>query len=180
MNQILLFFMIIFSFFLQKHHVHAMNFSDLQMTGVAHVTHIIDPQTLQLDDGRIIALVGLDQPYIYAREDSPLSLLTIKILDDMLKGQQIKIYQTRKEIGRLNRMGHHLAHIERDSDNQWVQGMILSLGLARVRTTAHNREMASARYRIERLARAEEMGSWEGQRLRLIQILRGRRKAGGR
>ncbi len=161
MTRILVFFIILTSFFVQSTVARTANFSDLKMTGSARVAQIIDPQTLQLDDGRIVALVGLDMPYVHARGESSFSLLSIKILKDMLEGQRVKIYQTREDIGRLNRMGHHLAHIERAEDKQWVQGMLLSLGLARARTTVRNREMAAAMYKIERLARAEEIGLWE-------------------
>lgn len=172
MTRILVFFIILTSFFLGSHSsARATSFKDLKMTGAARVAQIIDPQTLQLDDGRIVALVGLDMPYIHGRSEdgvSKLALLTIKILKDLLEGERVRVYQTRDDVGRLNRMGHHLAHVERVADKQWVQGILLSLGVARARTTVRNREMAVAMYKIERLARAEKIGLWEGERYAIL------------
>lgn len=137
-------------------------------TGSAQVAQVITPQVLQLHDGRFVHLVGLDIPYLHAREDSPLAPLTIKILKDMLEGERVHIYQSRNQAGHINRMEHYQAHIERASDKQWVQGMLLSLGLARVRTTLNNRDMAKQMYQIEKQARVEGIGIWEDESYALL------------
>lgn len=145
----------------------AANFSALKMTGSAQVAQVISPQLIQLHDGRLVHLAGLDMPYLDVRGKdgytSPLPLLAVNILKDLLEGERVKIYQARKGDIRINRMGYHVAHIERASDSQWAQGLLLSLGLARVRTSLHQPEMAKQMYSREKQARAEAIGIWEDE-----------------
>ncbi len=136
-------------------------YSDLSLRGTGIVTQVIDQQRLSLHDGRIIYLTGLNFPNYHPYDPSELSLTALKVLRDMLIGQQVNIYQTKKKkIGRTNRMGHYLAHIERKSDHAWIQGTLLSLGLANVRTTKRNPEMAAQMYALEQSARKNKSGVW--------------------
>lgn len=149
-------------------------FDALRKTGGGRVSLIIDPQTLQLQDGRIIRLAGLDFP-----DYSPQSLgqegggeyavLAMDILKDMLTGKEVDLYQTPKEDwGRVNRMGHHIAHLERQEGKLWVQGTLLSLGLARVRTSQRNPEMAAQMAAREAQARADGLGLWAEDTYRIL------------
>lgn len=134
----------------------------LRETGRAKVKAVIDPQTIQLDNGRTIWLAGLDFPDLNPRKAGELSIKAKAILEDFLKGQQVKIYQTKtQDLGRMNRMGHDIAHLEKDEI--WVQGLLLELGLARVRTTQRNRDLAAAMYEKETAARLEGIGIWESE-----------------
>jgi len=161
MQRVLVFLIAISSFFLVFSVARAADFSALESAGNAQVVQVIDPQTLQLHDGRLVRLAGLDVPYIHAREDTQdLSRMALKVLRDMLAGERVRLYQNPDEAAQVNRMGHHLMHVERAQDGQWLQGMLLSLGLARVYTTERNREMAAQMYALEKLARAEEIGIW--------------------
>ena len=145
------------------------DFSALRNTGEAQVIKIIDPQTMQLADGRLLRLSGLDFPDYSPAEPGDLALAALAVLRDMLEGKNITIHQTpKKDIGRMNRMGHMLAHIERTNDQAWVQGSLLTLGLARVRSTAFNPEMAAQMYALEAAARAEKIGLWGDSRFAVL------------
>lgn len=138
------------------------DFKDLKRTGTEKVSEIINPLTVKLEDGRFINLAGLDFPDLDFYEPGELSIATIKILDDFLIGQHVRIYQTKdKNKGRLNRMGHHIAHLERTDNKVWVQGLLLSLGIARTRTTMHNYEMANQMLELENNARQKKSGMWD-------------------
>jgi len=137
-------------------------FPDLKYTGQDKVVQIISPLTRRLHDGRLIRLSGLDFPDYNPDRPGNMAVTAVEILRDMLEGKDVNIYQTeRKNTGRLNRMGHHIAHLERKEDGAWVQGSLLSLGLARVRTSPRNPEMAPQMYALEEKARAEKLGLWE-------------------
>jgi endonuclease YncB( thermonuclease family) len=140
-----------------------------QPFGTGTVTQIISPSTIQLKSGEIVRLSGLNFPDYSEDNAGSFSLLAVKVLKDMLEGQQIVIYQTRnKAVGRMNRMGHSLAHLARSSDNAWVQGMLLQLGLALVQTDQGNPEMAAQMLKLEAQARGDKIGLWENP----IHILR--------
>lgn len=137
------------------------NFEDLRRTGKAKVIEAVSPLTVKLDDGRFIHLAGLDFPDLDYYDPGDLSVTAVKILNDFLKGKAVIIYQTRSpNQGRVNRLGHEIAHLVRLDKDVWVQGMILSLGLARVRTTKYNPEMAEQMLQLEQRARKKEDGLW--------------------
>ncbi|MGH1376506.1 MAG: thermonuclease family protein [Alphaproteobacteria bacterium] len=137
------------------------NFETLRKDGTAFVDEAISPLTLRLNNGKFIHLAGLDIPDFDVHDPGELTETAINILNDFLKGQEITIYQTTSSNrGRINRLNHHIAHIVRKDDNVWVQGMLISLGIARVRTTKYNPEMATQMYALESLARARKHGLW--------------------
>lgn len=136
-------------------------FHDLRKTGIAEVADVINPLTVQLANGETVHLVGLDFPDMDINEPGEFSLTAVKILKDMLIGETVHLYQTQNtNSGRLNRMGHHLTHLERMSDGAWIQGTILSLGLARAMTLQRNPEMAAEMYALESRAREDKTGLW--------------------
>lgn len=138
------------------------DFSELSRAGVATVAKVIDPQTLQLDDGSLIGVIGLHFPDLQVYTTGDFALTAQKILKDMLEGESVMLYQTKTgDWGRVNRMGHKLMHIERQSDKVWVQGALLALGLAQVKTGQRNPEMAAQMYALETKARASKIGIWE-------------------
>ncbi|MEZ5919134.1 MAG: thermonuclease family protein [Alphaproteobacteria bacterium] len=149
-------------------------FDALRKTGSGRVTTIIDPQTLQLQDGRIIRLAGLNFPdYIpqdeNTEENGKYTALAMDILRDMLIGKDVDLYQTsKKDWGRMNRMGHHIAHLKRQEGGLWVQGTLLSLGLAQVRTSQRNPEMAVQMLAREAQARADGLGLWAEETYRIL------------
>jgi hypothetical protein len=104
------------------------DFSELRRTGMVNVKAIIDPQTIQLEDGHIVRLTGIDFPDFNPDEPGDFSLTAMQILRDMLVGKTVLLYQTvNREEGRINRMGQDIAQVQRESDKVWVQGTLLSL-----------------------------------------------------
>lgn len=145
------------------------DFSELEKTGSARVENIIDPETVQLDNKTIIHLAGIEYPDFNSENPGEFSLVALKILHDMLAGKTVNIYQTKNEkTGRANRMGHQIAHLERQADNAWVQGALVMLGLAITRTAAANPEMAPQMLILEEIARAEKNGLWNKSQFSIL------------
>lgn len=145
------------------------DFTALSRAGFAKVLKVIDPQTIQLDDGSLLRLSGIHLPDLEVHEVGDFALTAHKILSDMLEGQSIIIHHTKKkDWGRINRMGHTLAHIERQSDKAWIQGSLIALGLAQTRTGQRTPEMAAQMYTLETAARTQKQGIWNDARFQII------------
>ncbi len=145
------------------------DFEELRKVGVSTVTEVINPMTVKLKDGRMIALTGLDYPDLDFYDPGELAVTAQQVLEDFLVGKKVIIYQTPKsDAGRKNRMGHDIAHLARIDENHpddesaaiWAEGVMLSLGLARTRTTKYNRQMAGQMFELEAKAREQKVGLW--------------------
>ncbi|NCT40707.1 MAG: hypothetical protein GW778_03480 [Alphaproteobacteria bacterium] len=136
-------------------------FSDMRRSGQGEVADVLSPVTILMKDGTIIRLVGIDVPGMYKDDASVMAVTARDILRDLLAGQRVEIYQTTdKNSGLVNRMGQQLAHLKLAKGGFWAQGVLLKLGLARVKTTAANAHMADKMLVIERAAREEKIGIW--------------------
>jgi endonuclease YncB( thermonuclease family) len=138
------------------------DFSRLLPTGRSTVTQVIAPDTIGLQDGRIVNLTGLYFPDLYEPSGAgPLAQTAKRVLADMLLGQDVRLYQTKdKTTGRKNRMDHQIAHIVRASDDAWVQGTLLKLGLAQVQTVYTNVDMIKQMLDLEKQAIKRKRGLW--------------------
>lgn len=144
------------------------DFKSMTATSKGRVVEIIDPLTIRLDDDSIVSLTGLDYPDLDYYQPGNFAIMTLKIMKDFLLDQDVTLYQTKNDgLGRINRMGHQLGHLVR-RDGVWAQGLMLSLGLARVRTTGSNTEMAAQMYDLENTARDSKAGIWNVQGYKII------------
>jgi endonuclease YncB( thermonuclease family) len=131
-----------------------------QTVAKAMVTHIVDEQTLVLDNGMTIQLAGLY--FVYNRNGKgPDALASYSFLEKEFKGKFVRVYQTRNESkGRKNGFQHEIAHLER-IDGIWAQGSIVASGLGRVYIKADNPETAQELLAIEADARSKASGFWD-------------------
>ncbi len=160
---------LIFSVLAAENYMPQGDFSELKRTGTAKVIEIVNPLTVKLEDGRSIHLAGLDYPDLDFYEPGDLSVTAVKILDDFLKNKHVRIYQTKDaKIGRTNRMGQYIAHLARTDNEVWVQGLMLKLGVARVRTTQNNTEMGLQMLALEDEARQIKAGMWEMEQFQVL------------
>lgn len=141
------------------------SFSPLVETGAGTVALAVDGLRLTLNDGQIVELSGIEIPGMNemgAADPSNFPLQAKQALDQLfVKDKDIILYQTRdKDTGRVNRMGHTLAHVVQKPGNVWIQSYLVRQGLARVAPTLRNPELADQLYKIEQQARDEKRGIW--------------------
>jgi endonuclease YncB( thermonuclease family) len=128
--------------------------------GTAIVTEVVDGDTVFLDDQRQVRLVGIQAPKL------PLGRAGYKAwpfaeeakveLEKLILGKRVELRYGGR---RMDRHRRTLAHLFLDGGG-WVQGRLLSTGLARVYTFADNRKLAAEMYGFERAARSRRLGIW--------------------
>lgn len=145
------------------------DFRDLTLTNSkARVTDVLDGVTIALDNGDKVRLSGVWVPWETGEDMGEAVANATEHLKKTIGGRYVRLYQTKKQdTGRQNRMGHKLAHIERD-DGLWVQGDLLNEGLAFVMTSETTPEMATRMYAFEAAARKDNKGVWDNPRWRVI------------
>lgn len=137
------------------------NYGELVRSPVAvKISKPVGPLTLIDEKGILYSLTGLDIPE-GAMNDPDFMDAEQKLLGEITTKQTCILFQTRNSsIGRINRMGQTLGHLECGAEKIWVQGKLLANGLARVRTIPSNPELSDELYRMEAEAREKKLGLW--------------------
>ena len=127
---------------------------------VQTVVAVIDGDTLVLEDGSEVRLVGIQAPKLpLGRPDfiaQPLAQQAKEALEAMTLGRTVALSYGGR---RIDRWGRRLAHL-RDDAGRWIQGELLASGLARVYTFRDNTALAEDMLDAERTARAGGRGIW--------------------
>jgi micrococcal nuclease len=123
---------------------------------------VVDGDTVMLDDGREVRLVGIQAPKLpLGRRNFPTWPLAAQAkaeLERLVLGRRLML---RPGATPMDRHGRVLAHLSSaEGEEVWVQGAMLHAGLARVYTFADNRDRAGDLYAAERQARAALAGIW--------------------
>ncbi len=128
--------------------------------GTAAVVEIVDGDTLVLDDGRQVRLVGIQAPKLPLGRAGfkawPLAAKAKRALSALTLGRALTLAYGGRRLDRHNRI---LAHLY-DAEGAWIQGQLLSLGMARVYSFADNRALVREMLTHERAARAARRGIW--------------------
>ena len=132
------------------------------------VRSIVDGDTLVLNSGVQIRLVGIQAPKLPLGRRGfqawPLASEAKQALSRLALGKKLSLSYGGHKIDRHDRLLAHLA----TADGQWIQGALLSAGMARVYTFPDNRGRATEMLAQERAARAARRGIWK---LRYYRIL---------
>ncbi|WP_420403896.1 thermonuclease family protein [Nisaea sp.] len=121
---------------------------------------IVDGDTLILASGKQVRLVGIQAPKLPLGrpgfEKWPLADESRTALSRLARGQRLSLHFGGQ---RLDRYRRFLAHLTLP-DGTWIQGMMLSYGLARVYSFHDNRALIPEMIALERQARSERRGIW--------------------
>ena len=134
----------------------------------ARVVEVIDGTTVLLDDGETVRLAGIEAPR-YTGSDAasrtePLAEKARRPLVDLVQGRRVGL--ATGNIPR-DRYGRRRGHLVRSDDGTWIQGALLSAGLARVHSLVDDRAGVAEMLVIERRARAARLGIWAHPRYRV-------------
>ncbi|MCW5729237.1 MAG: thermonuclease family protein [Alphaproteobacteria bacterium] len=133
------------------------------------VVTVIDGDTLRLDDGREVRLVGIQAPKLpLGRAGFPTWPLAEEA-KAALERMALRASVTPHFGGaREDRHGRLLAHLV-TAEGRWLQGAMLEGGMARVYTFPDNRSAAREMLALEAAARAARLGIWRLDHYRVRQ-----------
>lgn len=127
------------------------------------VAHVIDGETVRLDDGSEARLIGALAPRAFdvgADGGSwPPEQAAAQALRELVQGRSVTLWFGGRRNDRYGRMLAHLV-TDRDGVREWVQGAMLELGMARAYVMPANRACHEALLARERLARDSHRGLW--------------------
>ena len=125
------------------------------------VAAVVDGDTVTLDGGPSVRLVGLQAPKLAldrrGAEDWPMSGAARDTLAALVFDREVTL---RYGGARRDRHGRALAHLVRAEDGLWVQRAMIEAGMARVYSFADNRALLPELLAAERTARAAKRGIW--------------------
>ena len=140
---------------------------DLRSGGEATVAEIVDGDTLVLDDGRTVRLVGIQAPKLPLGRPGfvaqPLADDAKTALETLTFGSRVSLSYGGRQ---TDRYGRELAHLHLDT-GVWVRGELLRLGFARVYSFADNRALIAEMLALEGAARAAGLGIWASDSYRV-------------
>ncbi len=143
----------------------------VERDGAATVREVIDGDTLTLDNGETVRLVGVQAPKLPLDRPHfakwPLADEARAALIELSKDQPVRLSYGGARRDRYNRL---LAHLHRATDDRWLQGEMLSLGMARVYTFSDNRALAGEMLALEQAARAARRGIWADEFYQVRQV----------
>ncbi|MDH5483707.1 MAG: thermonuclease family protein [Gammaproteobacteria bacterium] len=126
----------------------------------AHVSKVHDGDTLRLDDGRKVRLIGIDTPELARRNqaEQPLAAEARTVLKQLVQdaGGNIKLQFGAERADRYQRT---LAHIYLP-DGRNVQAILIARGLATAYTTPPNSRLGACYRALEDQAIASRTGIW--------------------
>jgi micrococcal nuclease len=132
----------------------------LVKSGQGRVVEVVDGDTLFLDDGVQVRLVGIQAPKLPLGRRNfktwPLAGKAKQALEALTLGRQVTLSYGGR---RLDRYDRALAHLHRD-DGLWIQERLLRMGMARVYSFRDNRAAVPELLAAERAARAAGIGIW--------------------
>lgn len=124
------------------------------------VQTVVDGDTVRLRSGTQIRLVGLQAPKLSLGRRGfiawPLATEAKETLARLTLGKTVSLRYTGRKSDRHGRL---LAHLT-TKDGTWVQGALLSDGMARVYTFPDNRARSEEMLRLESTARTAGRGIW--------------------
>lgn len=125
------------------------------------VTEISGGETLVLDDGRAIRLMGVLGPKRASQGPGSEARAAMETaLAGMTLGRQVSLRTGQRKRDRYGRLLAHVMLVADSGSEEWVQGRLVSDGLARVISFEDNRLCTSELLALEKEARLASKGLW--------------------
>ncbi|MEX2617461.1 MAG: thermonuclease family protein [Alphaproteobacteria bacterium] len=132
----------------------------LERDGSGRVVEVVDGDTLILEDGREVRLVGIQAPKLPLGRPNfqawPLADDARTALETLAQDKVVYLSYGGRRVDRYRRQ---LAHLH-DLEGVWIQAELLRLGMARVYSFADNRAAVGELLAFEQEARGARRGIW--------------------
>jgi endonuclease YncB( thermonuclease family) len=150
----------------------------LRAEETVRAARVLDGDTLELADGRLLRLAGIQAPKLPlwrpAEAAWPLAEAAKAALGEFVLGRELRLAYGG---ARFDRHGRLRAQLFDDAGN-WIQAQLLAAGLARVASLADNRQGIAELLRVEALARASRRGLWAESFYRVLKPEEAERRIG--
>lgn len=136
----------------------------LRMVQGGLVTQITDGDTVVLDSGQVVRLIGTQAPKLPLGRDGfvawPLASEAKAELERLALNKQVRLGYGGEEIDRYDRALAHLFVEDGEGAPVWAQLHMVQQGLARVYSFPDNRQCLDQLFAGEAQARVERLGIW--------------------
>ncbi|MDB5472893.1 MAG: thermonuclease family protein [Devosia sp.] len=143
--------------------VTAMACEQLRMEPGGTVVQVTDGDTVVLDDGRVVRLIGIQAPKLPLGREGyptwPLAPQARDTLESLALNQPVQLGYGGEEIDRYGRLLAHV-FIETPEGPSWAQQAMVAKGLARVYSFPDNRSCLDFLFAAEGRARLGGLGIW--------------------
>lgn len=135
------------------------------------VQYVVDGDTLRLQDGRNVRLIGINAPELggRGRTAEPFAVLASRHLTAVIKSSNAKVALQLGEPSH-DRYGRVLAHLY-DRKGASIEEQLVAAGLAYHVVIAPNAELAECLAQAERYAQEQRLGLWKTARFTAAQNL---------
>ena len=137
---------------------------DLRMVPGGTVVQVTDGDTVLLDSGLVVRMIGTQAPKLpLGREGFPTWPLAPEAqaeLSTLLLNKPVSLGYGGEEVDRYERALAHVFVEGADGERVWAQHHMVQAGLARVYSFPDNRSCLDQLFAAERQARAERLGIW--------------------
>lgn len=126
------------------------------------VVRIIDGDSLVLDTGLSVRLVGIEAPSFGRQDDpdQPFSEEARRQLEDLTIGRRVRLYYPGLTRDRYDRALAHIATIDGRGPKLWINRELVKRGTARVRAYPDTARLTEDLLAIEAVARTDRIGLW--------------------
>ncbi len=130
----------------------------------ARAVEIVDGDTLVLEDGLQVRLVGIQAPKLPLGRPNfqtwPLAEEAKAALSVLALDRELRLAYGGRRMDRHGRLLAQLYTAEDGGTERWLQGALLEAGMARVYSFADNRALVPEMLALETRARAQRRGIW--------------------
>lgn len=127
------------------------------------VVRVFDGDSIALDTGLSVRLVGIEAPSFGRNDDLDQAYAkeAQRHLEDLVLGRQVRLYYPGMTRDRYDRALAHIETADGRGPKVWINRELIRRGAARVRIYPDTAAMADDLLTIERTAREESTGLWE-------------------
>ncbi|WP_276913160.1 thermonuclease family protein [Hyphomonas atlantica] len=143
--------------------------ADLEPGERGRVVRVVDGDTIVLDTGQSVRLVGIEAPSggFGDRDPQPFHTEAKRMMEDMVLGRQVQLHYGGLTRDRYDRALAHAETVDALGPRFWLNAEIVKRGGARVRVYPDTSAANAPLFDLERDARENSVGMWSTREYRI-------------